>query len=102
VLERYRPAQCLAHAASVFLCDSDDVLDAAGGGAEWVFKVKPLEPVSGHDLNLSSGISAASSQGQGEAVLAHLARRYWAGSASEDPLWEYLTCAAEIITVEAF
>jgi len=102
VLERYRPAHCLSHAHAVFMCDSGEVLDAAGAATEWVFEVKPLGPVSRHDMNFSAAVSCALSEGQSEAVVADLARQYWMGVAGGDPLWEYLTSSARILKVERF
>jgi hypothetical protein len=101
ILERYRPATYRRQADSVFMC-SDEDLDAAGGGTNWVFVVRPLGPVTRHDLNWGSRICCGISDGEKEPTLLQFARNYWAGTPSYDPLWEYLTPSAEVLSVQPF
>ena len=62
-LEKYRPSNMISHRQGVFMCDSDEDVDLAGGGTEWLFKVQPLGPVQRHDLNWGSEISMLISDG---------------------------------------
>lgn len=102
VLERHRPRACLAHCHAVFMCESDEDLDSAGGGTEWVFRVQPQGPKSRHDLNWSSAISCAVGEGATADELARLACLYWVGVPSSDPLWEWLCPTALIVAAEPF
>jgi hypothetical protein len=106
LLEKYRPLNCLAHKHAVFMCDNDEDVDMAGGGTIWLFKVKPIGPVSKHDLNWSSEISMLASEGyikNRESKIRKCAKNYWAGVPHEnETVWEYLCQKAEIIHVEAF
>ncbi len=70
VLEHYRPMNKPAHKNSVFMVTDPDDVDLAGGGTEWLMTVKPLGPVSRHDLNWSSEISMLLSDGHRNAVQA--------------------------------
>lgn len=67
-----------------------------------MFRLVPKGNVERHDLNWGSAISCALSEGKPEDEIAELARNYWAGLPSDDPLWEYLVPAAEIVAVEEF
>lgn len=102
-LEHYRPTGMLSHREAVFMCDSDEDLDAAGGGTEWVFTVKPLGPVQKHDMNWGSEISMLLEEYDiSDSQIEEAALNYWHGVPSVDPLWEYLTPSALILNVEEF
>lgn len=103
-LELHRPEGMLAHRDAVFCCDNPDDLDAAGGGTDWVFTVVPRGPASRHDMNWGTRIDLAIEEGKNieDEAIAALARNYWAGVATEDPLWEYLAAGAKIIAVQPF
>jgi hypothetical protein len=104
VLEHYRPADKLSHKDAVFMCDNDMDLDNAGGGTDWVFKVRPLGPVSCHDLNWGSEISMLLEQDPDNIeAIENAAHNYWAGVPhSNESVWDYLTPSAKIISVEEF
>lgn len=102
VLERHRPPEMLSHREAVFMCDNSDDLDSAGGGTEWVFTLRAGARVERHDLNWGSAISCAIDEDADEETLRGLADSYWKGRPSADPLWEYLTPEAEIVSVEEF
>ncbi len=105
ILENFRPEGMLAHKDSVFMCDNPDDVDAAGGGTEYLFEVQPLGIVEKHDLNWSSEISMLVSEGADEldSRVEDAAYNYWHGVPHPDEtLWEYLTPAAKIISVEEY
>lgn len=104
-LEKYRPNNMLSHKQSVFMCDNDVDVDLAGGGTNYLFKVKPLGTIQRHDLNWGSEISSLISDGYGidspEVVKA--AKNYWAGVPhTNESVWEYLTPSAKIVAVEEY
>lgn len=103
-LERYRPEGMLSHKDAVFMCDNADDIDAAGGGTEWLFHVRPLGRVERHDMNWGSAISGAIDDGADDAEIERLAHGYWAGLPYEggETVWEYLTPPAEIVAVETY
>ena len=102
ILEKYRPHHMLSHKDSVFMCDNPDDIDNAGGGTEWLFTVKPHSHIEKHDLFWCSEISLHSSNGANDEKLKCLAEKYWNGTASDNPVWEYLTSFAEIIFIEEY
>jgi len=105
ILEKYRPNHCPAHRDAVFMCESDEDIDLAGGGTEFVFIVEPLGPVSKHDLNWGSEISAniVEPDGKINKDVEFFAKQYWAGVPHHnESVWEYLTTSARIIHVEEF
>ena len=102
ILEKHRPRDSIGHRDAVFMCDNDDDLDAAGGSTDWVLVVEPLGPVERHDMNWSSAISCAVSDGASENEILLFARNYWDGVPSDDPLWEYLTKSVRVISCEKF
>jgi hypothetical protein len=103
VLERYRPANMLAHKDAVFMCDNPDDVDNAGGSTDWLFTVEPLGQVQRHDLNWSSEISLLlsdeaenSSSWQLQRKLQKAAENYWNGVPHHsENVWEYLTPSAK-------
>lgn len=105
VLEHYRPKNKPAHKQSVFMVTDPDDVDLAGGGTEWLMTVKPLGPVSRHDLNWSSEISMLLSDGFdiNSNQVQQAANNYWQGVAHpNESVWEYLTPKAEILAVEEY
>lgn len=105
ILEQNRPKHCLAHKNAVFMCASDEDIDLAGGGTEYVFVVKPLGPVSKHDINWSSEISVALCEKKKslQQDLIYFSTQYWSGvSHNAESVWEYLTTSAEVLSVEEF
>ena len=105
-LEFNKPAGMLSHKDSVFMCDNTDDIDAAGGGTEWLFTVKPLGPVQRHDVNWSSEISMLISDHDmtfDDPEVEQAADNYWQGVPHpNEQVWEYLTPSAEIIAVEPY
>jgi hypothetical protein len=104
-LERYRPANMLAHKQSVFMCDNTDDIDLAGGATEWLFTVRPLGVVQKHDLNWGSEISGLISEGHdiNSVEVKQAAENYWNGVPHHsESIWEYLTPKAEILSVEEY
>ena len=105
VLEMYRPAHCLAHRNAVFMCDNQDDIDSAGGSTDYLFTVKPLGPVSKHDMNWSSEICSLISEGHefDSDEVYEAAQSYWAGEAHPDEsIWEYLCSSAIVVNVEEY
>ena len=105
VLERYRPADSIAHKDGVFMCSDPDDVDLAGGGTEWIFELRVDGPVTRHDLNWSSQISCLLSDGHGvdSPEVRKAAESYWAGIPHPDEnVWEFLTREAVILRVEPF
>lgn len=104
ILEKYRPSDKMAHKDSVFMVQSDLEIDGAGGGTEYVFKVKPLGPVEKHDMAWATKISELLDNID-ETSIKQCAENYWLGVPfynKSESLWEFLTPAAEIISVEEF
>jgi hypothetical protein len=104
-IEKHRPSNMLAHKDAVFMVGHPDDIDLAGGGTEWACEMKPLAPVSKHDLNWSSEISCLISDGLSidSPEVRQAAENYWAGVAHpNESVWEYLTAKAEIIRVEPY
>ena len=104
-LEHYRPSHMLGHKNAVFMVADPDDVDLAGGGTEWLMTVKPLGPVSKHDLNWSSEISMLRDDGYDidSPEVKKAALNYWSGVPHpNESVWEYLTPAAEIIAVEEY
>ena len=105
ILEKYRPKNKSAHKDSVFMVDTPDDVDLAGGATDWLMTVEPLGPVSKHDLNWSSEISSLLSDGFGveSNQVKQAAQNYWAGKPHHDEnVWEYLTPAAKIFSIEEY
>lgn len=104
-LEHHRPADMIAHKDAVFMCQSDEDVDLAGGGTEWLFEVEPVGKIQRHDLNWSSEISCLTSDGHAidSDEVKRAAEAYWSGLAHHDEnVWEYLAVAARIISVTPF
>lgn len=104
-LEKHRPDHMLSHKHAVFMVADPDDVDLAGGGTEWLFTVKPLGPISKHDMNWSSEISMLMGDGHDvdSADVRKAAENYWAGVPHpNESVWEYLTPAAEILKVEEY
>lgn len=104
-LEKYRPSHILSHSQAVFMVADPDDVDLAGGGTEWLFTVKPLGPVSKHDVNWSSEISMLTGDGHDvdSPEVQKAAENYWAGVPHpNESVWEYLTPSAEILKVEEY
>lgn len=104
-LEKYRPAGMLAHKDSVFMCDNDEDVDLAGGGTDWLFIVEPQGTVQRHDLNWGSEVSMLVSDGYDidSTEVANAAKNYWEGTPHPaESVWEYLTPAAKIVSVEEY
>lgn len=102
ILEDERPGTCLAHREAVFLCDNQQDTDNCGGQTEWLFGVVVEGDAERHDLAWASEIECLLSNGwpSDSPEVKNLARRYWTGDASEDPVWEYLVPSAVVASVE--
>ena len=105
ILEKYRPSGAISHRDAVFMVGSDEDIDLAGGGTEFIFTLQPLGPVEKHDVNWSSEISMLLSDGfapDSEEVV-KAAQNYWAGVPHpNENVWEYLTTRAKILAVEEY
>lgn len=107
ILEKYRPKNKLPHNKSVFMVKNDSLIDAAGGGNEYVFTVIPLGRVERHDMAWGTKISMLLSEGvkEDDWQIKQCAENYWDGTPYFDKsmsLWEYLTDKAKIIKVEEY
>ena len=104
ILEDVRPADALAHRDAVFACSDPQDCDNAGAHCEWLFGIEPHGAVERHDLAWASDIDRLVSDGwpPGDPAIVELARRYWTGEASEDPVWEHLCTSAVIVSVEPY
>jgi hypothetical protein len=103
-LERYRPVAALARGDAVFMCDDPQDCDNCGAHCEWLFRVEPVGRVERHDLAWATAIDLVLSEGadDGHPDVVEHARRYWAGEASADPVWEYLAATARVVQVEPY
>ena len=105
VLEKYRPKNMLSHKNSVFMCGSDEDVDLAGGGTEYLFIVEPIGEIERHDVNWSSEISMLISDGLeiDDPKVRDAAANYWNGTPHyNEQVWEYLTPFAKIVSVEKY
>ncbi len=102
ILEDMRPETSLAHRDAVFLCDNAQDTDNCGAHTEWLFGVIIEGAAERHDLTWASEIERLVSDGSPPDCreVRILARRYWSGEASEDPVWEHLVPRAVIVSVE--
>lgn len=104
-LERWRPADRLAHRDAVFLVGDVDDIDLAGGSTDWCLEVEPVGQVTRHDLNWSSRISCLIGDGHSldsDEVRA-AAASYWAGEEHPDEsVWEYLVTGARVTRCEPY
>lgn len=101
VLEKYRPANMLAHHESVFMCTSIEDLDNCMEGT-YLFLVEPHERVEHHDMQWSTEISCLVDMGASEEKIKEVALKYWHGIPSSDPLWEYQTPYAKVKEVYSY
>jgi len=116
-LEYYRPTNMIAHKDAVFMVDDKDDIDAAGGGTEYIFTMKPTSEIQRHDVNWSTYISLWLSEPKNkirEEQIKLAANNYWNGIPWKLPkdaifdlqdtvcFWEYLTKSAIIVNVEEF
>ena len=104
ILEDLRPEGSLAHRDAVFMCDDAQDCDNAGAHCEWLFGVEPHGVVQRHDMEWATRIDCLVSDGWPveDPAIVELARRYWAGEASDNPTWELLAASAVIHTVEEY
>jgi len=102
VLEDARPDGMLAHRDAVFLCDNQQDTDNCGGQTEWLFGIVVDAETQRHDLAWASEIESLISNGWPSDCprIAELARRYWTGEPSPDPVWEHLVPRAVVASVE--
>ena len=102
-LEYYRPKNMLSHKEAIFMCDNPNDIDSAGGGTDWVFTLEPLGRVERHDMNwMSTADLALESSDITDEEVSIPCHNYWEGVPSNDPLWEYLTPKARILSVEEY
>ena len=104
-LEYYRPEHMLSHKESVFMCIDEDDVDLAGGGTEWLFKVKPLGKIEKHDLNWGSEVSMFIDEGYDikSKEVKQASLNYWNGIPhTGENVWEFLTPKAQILHVERY
>lgn len=102
-VHHHKPEEFTAHRDAVFLCELDDI-DACGGATENVSLMRPIGPVTRHDLNWSGKIDLllnAGHQVESE-VVRDLCLNYWHGVPTEDPLWEYIAQEAEVLASATF
>jgi hypothetical protein len=105
ILERYRPAVCLAHQKAVFMVSDPDDIDLVGGATDWCSEVVPENPVSRHDVNWSTEISCLLSDGhnQESKPVMDAALHYWNGVAHKSgAVWEYIAPACTVVRCEPF
>lgn len=99
-LERWRPADKIAHRDAVFLVADPDDLDAVGSATDWCLEMEPLGPVSCHDVGWSSTVSLLISDGHkiDSAEVQTAAEAYWSGRPCPgEEMWEYITTEARVL-----
>ena len=101
-LEHYRPKSKLAHKESVFMVNSLDNIDLAGGSTDFVYRVKPIGNIEKHDLNWGSEISCLIEDGYdiNSEEIRTAALNYWTGIPHEnESVWEFTAKEFEIISI---
>ena len=104
-LEMYRPPKYRSHRESVFMVDNDEDVDAAGGGTDYLFTVKPLGEVQRHDMNWMSEIGGLLDDGvdMRDSKIKQMALNYWNGVPHpNESVWEYLAPEAVIVKTEPY
>ena len=98
-LERFRPLNKPAHKNSVFACQEED-LDLCGGALDVIFRVTPVGLLHRFDMEWGTQISCALDdvldEDQLDTLVKPLAYKYWSGTPSTDPVWEFLAPAFRI------
>ena len=104
-VEMFRPSELIAHMNAVYMVDNKEDLDKCGGNVNYVFVVRPEQPVSRHDMNwiteifnLLQQVALPSCAEDADVRLVHAAQSYWAGLPHPDgSIWEYLASSAEVL-----
>lgn len=102
ILEKERPNNYIPHYEAVFMVDNIEDIDNAGGATDYIFHLKPLGPIERHDMSFQSEILIAISDKKSLAEIKLIAKKYWTGISSKEPVWEYLTREAIITKVEKY
>ena len=111
ILEERRPQHLIAHRNAVFMCSVDvdnppdtglDNIGICGGGTKYVSILRPKAPVSRHDINQMSLAQHLIGEEADIKEIYAAVDDYWAGVASGDPLWEFLTTEAVVFKTEVF
>jgi hypothetical protein len=107
VLERYRPSNAISRSRAVFMCDTIESIDRAGGYEDFIYEVEPTGPVSRCNLYWYSSLESWCFQLDDpekaeEYDLKNMARGYWECAPNDigEPwrdLVEYLSISAKII-----
>jgi len=100
-IHRHAPEGAIRHRDAVFMCERIEDIDSCGGATDVVSIIRPLAPVSRHDMNWTKRISALLDNGADldDPEVVDACRKYWDGTPnpSGEPLWEYLTRDAAIL-----
>jgi len=98
LFESHRPEGCIPRGEAVFLVADPDLIDAAGGYADFVYEVE-TDAAQGHDLAWYTQAQCLLGDGFTDRA-AECALKYWAGIPFDDPsasLTEYLARSASVI-----
>ena len=106
ILERYRPRDVISRRSAVFLVDQPDpdLIERAGGYADFIYGVEPIGTVWKTNLHWYSEVySFAEGMSDAEVQdvpgLRVLASNYWKAAPSERYLWEYLCASANVLKI---
>jgi hypothetical protein len=104
MLEQHRPSSSLAHKDAVFMAETPEDVDYLGGATDWLFTVKPAARVERHDQNWVTQMQCLLSEDHpaDSPEVLQVIQNYWDGTASNSPVWEYLTPSAVIMAVEEY
>jgi hypothetical protein len=108
ILERTKPVTALSRHESVYMVNANDIdlIEKAGGYADYIYEVQPLDDVHVSDVfwwaeiyNYMFDYLDANDPKVKASVLQKcesLAAKYWSGSASSKPSWEYRVRRAKV------
>jgi hypothetical protein len=104
VLEKFRPPHCLSRAVSFYMAESLNDIECAGGYTDHVYLMQPIGTVHQNDVSwwaelLNNGALDYVLEGDTSVLptCERIAKLYWAGAASNKPLWEYRCTSATVL-----
>lgn len=104
VLEKYRPLDKLSHMNAVFMAETEQDVDNLGGDTDYLLIVEPLSEVFKHDQHWCTKMCCLISEEYSvdSQEIKQMCENYWAGLATDEPVWEFLTKQAKVVSCEEY